>query len=149
MVQQIFLLSTDKNIRPYIHVIIMHIIYSIQVYMYMYIYIHLHVQYMSLGVQGMYIIIPVYVHRPTCIADSIGYELCVVTGDNEQAGTVNNMHLVIVGQSSKSKNITVENSEREPKFHCGQTDTFRIAIPATIGPPTVSTNNTNVPLSPT
>lgn len=55
------------------------------------------------------------------------------TADKKQAGTNNNLHLILVGEQSTSKPYTIKNSVKDLKFQRGQTDTFQVATQV-IGP---------------
>ena len=81
----------------------------------------------------------IFVLQILCSSISVtGYEVKVLTADKKQAGTGNNVHLVVVGEKGTSKEIVLKNSQREQKFQRGQTDSFQITIPDTIGSPIVS-----------
>ena len=61
------------------------------------------------------------------------YEVRVSTADKKYAGTNNNLHLILVGDKSASKDFKMKNSTRNPKLQRGQTDTFNIAAPNLLG----------------
>ena len=54
------------------------------------------------------------------------YEVKVSTADKKQAGTKNNLHLILTGEQGSSKPLTIKNHSM---FQRGQTDTFQIATP--------------------
>ncbi len=59
-----------------------------------------------------------------------GYEVKVYTSDKKAASTLNNLHLILRGESGDSQPITIKNRSMCQR---GQTDTLQIAT-SSIGP---------------
>lgn len=67
------------------------------------------------------------IHNKSSLSLSPAYEVKFLTADKKLAGTIGNVHLVLVGERECSKVFQFQNRHCR-RFQRGQTDTFHLAI---------------------